>query len=141
MARVAFIVEHFGEFLACAVLIGDVSTVCLYFYGLWNEAREPPRTGNVVYDFFMGTTLYPRIGIVDIKMVAEARWSWLTLAVITMSCCFKQYEETGTVSPSMATMMLAHWLYSNATVKGEHYIVGTWDMFQEIRLEHCFRMM
>ena len=31
----------------------------------------------------------------------------------------------------MATMMLAHWLYSNATVKGEHYIVGTWDMFHE----------
>ena len=64
-------------------------------------------------------------------MVAEARWSWLTLAVITMSCCFKQFETTGTLSPSMATMMLAHWLYSNATVKGEHYIVGTWDMFHE----------
>ena len=51
LARVAFIVEHFGEFLACAVLIGDVSTICLYFYGIWNEANEPARTGNIVCEW------------------------------------------------------------------------------------------
>jgi delta24(24(1))-sterol reductase len=28
-------------------------------------------------------------------------------------------------------MLLAHWLYSNATVKGEHLIPSTWDMFHE----------
>lgn len=88
-------------------------------------------TGNPICDFFMGTILYPRLGIVDIKMVAEARWSWITLAITTYACAVKQYETLGYITPQMAFMVLAHWLYSNATVKGEHYITPTWDMFQE----------
>ena len=89
------------------------------------------RTGIVIYDFFMGTVLYPRIGEVDIKMIAECRWSWLTLMILTMSCAMKQYENLGYVSREMGVMLVAHWLYSNATVKGEHYIPCTWDMFHE----------
>jgi delta24(24(1))-sterol reductase len=34
-------------------------------------------TGYFIYDLFMGAYLNPRIGIVDIKMVAEVRVSWL----------------------------------------------------------------
>ena len=79
----------------------------------------------------MGSILYPRIGIVDIKMIAECRWSWLTLMLLTLSCATRQYEQLGFVSKEMWLMILAHWLYSNATVKGEHYIPCTWDMFHE----------
>jgi protein-S-isoprenylcysteine O-methyltransferase Ste14 len=31
----------------------------------------------------------------------------------------------------MGFMLLAHWLYSNATAKGEHCVPCTWDMFHE----------
>ena len=141
-----YIAENYGEYLTASVIIGDVTSLMWWLIGLffeydpksgslvWINSYEHERhtpTGYPIYDFFMGTILYPRIGNVDIKMVAEARWSWITLAITTYSCAVKQYETLGYVSPQMAMMVLAHWLYSNATVKGEHYITPTWDMFYE----------
>lgn len=130
----SYLADHFGEVLIASMLIGDITSLFWYIYGLLFADEyngKSAQTGNIVYDFFMGTILYPRIGIVDIKMVAEVRWSWLTLMLITLSCAVKQYELLGYVSPQMAFMVLAHWLYSNATVKGEHCIPPTWDMFHE----------
>jgi delta24(24(1))-sterol reductase len=126
--------DYFGECLIASMIIGDVTSLVWYLYGLFIADEYNGKqswTGNVVYDFFMGSILYPRIGIVDIKMVAEVRWSWLTLMMITISCAAKQYEMKGFISGNMCFMLLAHWLYSNATVKGEHCIPCTWDMFHE----------
>ena len=66
----------------------------------------------------MGSFMYPRIGKVDIKIMAELRWSWLLLLILTASCALRQYEHYQTISPQMIFMLIAHWLYSNATVKG-----------------------
>jgi len=55
-------------------------------------------TGNLLYDFFMGNCLNPRIKNVDIKMVAEVRLSWLLLFIITISVASKQFEMTGQIS-------------------------------------------
>ena len=126
-----YFAEHIGEFLLSSIIIGDITSVYWYLYGLYYASSENTSTGNVIYDFFMGTVLYPRIGEVDIKMVAEARWSWLTLFILTLSCAAKQYKEMGFVTKEMGVLVLAHWLYSNATVKGEQCIPATWDMFQE----------
>ncbi len=129
---ITHVCDHYGEYLFAAVSIADVTTVLWYIYGLVTTPKDQQSlTGYPIYDFFMGTVLYPRIGEVDIKMVAEARWSWLTLIVATLSCAVKQYEQAGYLTKEMAFMVLAHWLYSNATVKGEHCITCTWDMFHE----------
>jgi len=132
----AHIADNLGEYLIAGIVIGNVSSIYWYLYGVFTE---PPttRTKNIIYDFFMGTALYPRIGFfpfgheIDIKMVAEIRWSWLTLMCLTLSCAVKQYQTLGYITKEMGVMLLAHWLYSNATVKGEHYIPATWDMFHE----------
>jgi delta24(24(1))-sterol reductase len=131
---ITYLADNFGEFLVASMVIGDLTSLGWYLYGLAVADEYNGRailTGNVFYDFFMGTILYPRFGEIDIKMVAECRWSWLTLALLTFSCAVKQYETIGYVSSNMWLMVLAHWLYSNATVKGEHCIPPTWDMFHE----------
>ena len=125
--------DHFGEYLFVSTVIGDVTSLAWYIYGI-STPQPGSRSGNHIYDFFMGSVLYPRFGIVDIKMIAECRWSWLTLLMLTMSCAAAQTgpdRDLSKVSWSMWIMLFAHWLYSNATVKGEHYIPGTWDMFHE----------
>ena len=127
---ITHLADNYGEYLVASMIIANVTSVFWYFYGIVVTPNET-RTGIAVYDFFMGTVLYPRIGIVDIKMVSECRWSWLTLFILTLSCAVKQYEQLGYVSREMGVMVLAHWLYSNATVKGEHCIPCTWDMFHE----------
>lgn len=127
--------KYFGKYLFVSTVIGDLTSVAWYVYGIMTPQPEASSgSGNIVYDFFMGSVLYPRFGIVDIKMIAECRWSWLTLFMLTLSCAVTQMgpeRDISKVSPSMWMMLLAHWLYSNATVKGEHYIPGTWDMFHE----------
>lgn len=135
-----YLYEHYGEVLVASMIIGDVTSVLWWLYGRLVADEYNGRdawTGNFIYDLFMGTILYPRIKLpppfleVDIKMIAESRWSWITLMMITTSCAAEQYKMKGYISPQMALMVVAHWLYSNATAKGEHCIPCTWDMFHE----------
>lgn len=133
--RITEIIDNFGEYLLASIIIGDVTSLFWYFYGIL--FTKDSKTGILIYDYFMGTILYPRITFlpksyeVDIKMIAEVRWSWLTLMILTTSCCVKQYELYHYITKEMCIIAIAHWLYSNATVKGEQYIPCTTDMFHE----------
>lgn len=119
--RLSHIADHYGEYLVASVIIGDFTSLMWYVVGLfweldpksgnllWIKAYEHERhtpTGYPIYDFFMGTILYPRLGNVDIKMVAEARWSWITLAITTYSCAVKQYETLGRLPLSLSLFHL-----------------------------------
>lgn len=88
-------------------------------------------SGNDVYDVFMGSILNPRIGILDLKMFAEIRVSWMLLFLITTSNALKQYQVHGYISNSMIIIWLAQVLYTNACMKGEECIPTTWDIFHE----------
>jgi len=88
-------------------------------------------SGNVIYDFFMGAPLNPRIGIMDLKMFAEARVSWLLLILLDLGAAFKQYEVYGRISWSMMYFIFAQGIYTHAIMKGEESIPTTWDMFYE----------
>jgi hypothetical protein len=56
-------------------------------------------SGNVVYDFFMGATLNPRLGSVDLKMWAEVRVPWVIVFYLAVSGACKQYDTLGYVTP------------------------------------------
>lgn len=73
----------------------------------------------------------PRIGPVDIKMWAEVRIPWVTVFLFSLSAVAKQYSTYSTISPNVAFMVLATWLYINACGKGEELIPQTWDMAHE----------
>lgn len=47
-------------------------------------------SGNIFYDYFMGSILNPRIGILDLKMFAEIKASWMQLFLLTLSAALKQ---------------------------------------------------
>ena len=64
-------------------------------------------------------------------MWAEIRVSWLTLFLLTASGAAHQYATYGTVSTPMIFMLVAHFLYANACMKGEECIPTTWDIFHE----------
>lgn len=70
------IADHYGEILFVSMIIADVSSVGWYLLGKYT--KDPKNcnfksSGSVIYDFFMGTILYPRIGDVDIKVSAYQR--------------------------------------------------------------------
>lgn len=102
------------------------------FFERWRSHRRDAKlSGNHVYDFFMGSILNPRIGILDLKMFAEIRISWMLLFLITTANALKQLEEYGKISNSMIVIWVAQTLYTNACMKGEECIPTTWDIFHE----------
>ncbi|CCH44479.1 delta24(24(1))-sterol reductase [Wickerhamomyces ciferrii] len=125
------IIELFGEIMTAAIIVGFVFSIALYIYTLFISHDYHRMTGNHIYDFFLGAPLNPRVGILDLKMFFEVRLPWYILFFLTFAASLKQYEEYGFLSPQLATILLAHWLYANACSKGEELIVPTWDMAYE----------
>ena len=124
------IYERFGEFMVAAIIIANLVALGVYF-GAKATGNAERMSGSFFYDFFMGAWLNPRIGPLDLKMWAEVRVSWLTLFLLTTSGAAHQYATYGTVSTPMIFMVLAHFLYTNACMKGEECIPTTWDIFYE----------
>jgi delta24(24(1))-sterol reductase len=122
--------DHLGSVLTVAVIFADVVAVLTYVATLAAH-KETRMSGNVVYDFFMGAVLNPRLGSLDLKLFTEARVSWILLFLLTLSAAAKHYQLHGVLSGPMIFLVLAHGLYTNACLKGEECIPTTWDIFHE----------
>ena len=124
------IYEQFGSLMIAAIITANAIAIAAY-YGAKITGNAERMSGSFLYDFFMGAWLNPRIGKLDLKMWAEVRVSWLTLFLLTASGAAHQYASHGTVSSPMIFLVVAHFLYANACVKGEECIPTTWDIFHE----------
>ena len=130
LAPLTLIADHFGHMMVLAMLFSDIVAVLVYIAGV-KMHKTTRMSGSLIYDFFMGAWLNPRIGSLDLKLFAEIRVSWMTLFFLTLSAAAKQYFSLGYVSSSMGVVLLAHFLYSNACMKGEECVPTTWDIFYE----------
>lgn len=124
------VAEQFGPLMTVSMLSGNAVALAVYL-GARLTGNAHRTSGNVVYDYFMGSWLNPRIGALDLKMWAEIRVAWILLFLLTASAAAKQYAEYGHLSTPMIFMLLAHGLYANACMKGEECIPTTWDIFYE----------
>lgn len=124
------LVDHFGHILTVAVIVADLVAFWLYLSAFIFK-KQFRLSGNFIYDFFMGASLNPRLGVVDLKFFFDIRISWIFLFLLTLSAAAKQYALTGTISYAMWIMIVAHGLYTNACLKGEECVPTTWDIFYE----------
>ncbi len=130
LVRLTFLVDHLGSILTVAVIFSNLLAIYVFAEAKL-RGTEHRASGNLLYDFFMGINLNPRIGPLDIKMFAEIRVSWILLFLITCSAAARQYEDLGYLPASAVFMIVAHFLYTNACQKGEECIPTTWDIFYE----------
>lgn len=120
------ILDEFGPLLTVSILSGWIVSFIAYFSALARGA-EHRMTGNHIYDFFMGAELNPRMfGILDFKMFFEVRIPWYILFLLSCAAATRQYEQYGYVTPEVAFLCMAHYLYANACSKGEELICTTW---------------
>ena len=124
------IYDRFGELMIAAMITGNAVALAVYF-GAKASNNAERMSGSFLYDFFMGAWLNPRVGPLDLKMWAEVRVSWLTLFLLTLGAAAHQFATYGTISTPMIFMLVAHFLYTNACMKGEECIPTTWDIFYE----------
>ncbi|THV02473.1 ERG4/ERG24 ergosterol biosynthesis protein [Dendrothele bispora CBS 962.96] len=128
--RLTEIIDNYGHLMSVAMIWGFGVSFGMYFVAVATNTQIR-MSGNFIYDVFMGASLNPRIGPIDLKMWAEVRIPWVIVFFLSVSGACKQYEQLGYVTPNMAFMCLATWLYLNACAKGEECIPQTWDMYHE----------
>ena len=68
-------------------------------------------SGNVIYDWFIGRELNPRLGPLDLKMFCELRPGLLLWCLINIACLHQYYLRTGEVNNAILFVTLAQGFY------------------------------
>jgi delta14-sterol reductase len=68
-------------------------------------------SGNVIFDWFIGRELNPRIGGLDIKLFCELRPGLLLWSFLNLSCLQRQYQQLGYITNSMLIVNLLQFIY------------------------------
>ncbi|KAL5038697.1 hypothetical protein BDV3_001921 [Batrachochytrium dendrobatidis] len=124
------IIDRIGELMTISIIFGFAITLITYTVTIMKK-KQFRMSGYFMYDLFMGAVLNPRLGPLDLKMFSEIRIPWVVLFYISVSALMKEYQMKGYASPSVWFMVIAHFLYVNACMKGEECIPTTWDIFYE----------
>ena len=124
--RLYTLIDEFGPLMSVAIISGFLVSVVAYMSALYRGAQHR-MSGYLVYDFFMGAELNPRMfHWLDFKMFFEVRLPWFILYLVSLGAAARQYEQYGYVSAELGFVLMAHWLYANACCKGEELIPQTW---------------
>lgn len=66
---ITFLMDNFGKMMVTSMISGDLVAVVIYFWGILQK-KQIRMSGNIFFDFFMGSILNPRLGKVDLKLFA-----------------------------------------------------------------------
>lgn len=127
----AVLADEFGPLLTTANLVTFAFCVYVYRHGKRHGSGQERVTGNVIYDFWLGTALNPRVGRFDFKLFCEARPGLIGWVAINLSLAAKQYAVYGTVTTPMVLICLFHFWYIADYYFHEEAILTTWDIKHE----------
>jgi 7-dehydrocholesterol reductase len=115
---VAVIYDRYDEILVACNVIGFFFCWFLYFKGIFfPSSTDCSTTGNVIFDYYWGTELHPRIFGVDVKLITNCRFGmavWHLVGIIFVWKCFKVngFVDSIFVSSALTTIYLTkffHW--------------------------------
>jgi len=134
------VLAELGPLLTLATLVAVALAV--WFYA-WGRQRGPLErsSGNVAYDFYMGTVLNPRFGLFDLKFFFESHvgmGSWGALAVLLPAA---ELERTGSISSAMWVVTICQLFYITDFFVFESNLLSMLDIIYEnygFMLTHAF---
>lgn len=98
----AVVYAHFGELLATASLLAFVLCIALYVKGLRSpSSSDAGGTGKLLWDFYWGTELHPRVLGVELKQLFNCRYAMMGWSIIVLSFAAAQIESHGALSNAM----------------------------------------
>jgi Delta14-sterol reductase len=113
-----FIQDNYIQLLTCNIIVSYALAAYTYANSFTvkphnKEKREiaASASGNILYDYFMGRELNPRItipvfGELDIKAFMELRPGMLGWLILDLAFAAKQYRSYGYLSDSMCKLIL-----------------------------------
>ncbi|KAK2608504.1 erg24, C-14 sterol reductase [Conoideocrella luteorostrata] len=136
-----FIDENYLQLLTANILIAYVISLCVYVKSFtvkpgnddMRELAKGGHTGNLIYDFYIGRELNPRIevpfvGEVDIKAWLEMRPGLTGWALIDLAFVAKQYCNYGSLSDSILFVTAVQMYYVLEGQYAEAGILGMMDI-------------
>jgi len=132
--RLSFIFDHFVSFITSAVVVSLLLSIYLYISSFGKKNGEAKilakggNTGNVIYDFFIGRELNPRIFSFDLKVFCELRPGLIGWVVIDLAMAMHQLETFGSISNGMILVCLFQMWYVTDALWFEKAILTTMDV-------------
>lgn len=106
------IIDNFHEILGSLNASALVFCVFLLIKGVtFPSSEECGSSGNIIFDFYWGTELYPRIFGWDVKLFTNSRFGLMFWQMTIFSICAKQYEELEYITDSMLVCALLQTQY------------------------------
>jgi protein-S-isoprenylcysteine O-methyltransferase Ste14 len=127
----AAVADQFGALLTTTNIFTYAFCIYLYWRGKRFGTRSERITNNVIYDFWLGTALNPRIGNFDLKLFFEARPGLIAWVVLDLAFADKQFQLNGFVSLPMILVCAFHFWYVADFFAHEEAILATWDIRHE----------
>lgn len=129
-----FIFVHFLSFITSAILISILLSVYLYISsfstknGKQKLLAKGGNTGNMIYDFFIGRELNPRIFSFDLKVFCELRPGLIGWIIIDLAMACHQLETYGSISNGMILVCCFQFWYVADALWFEQAILTTMDV-------------
>ena len=130
---VSFVYDHYLALATAATLFSFL----LSFY-LYARSYRPAallslggNSGNILYDWFMGRELNPRVGQFDWKIFCEMRPGLIGWVIINYCMLVKQYETYGYVTISMVLVCFFQFWYILDSLWFEKAILTTMDIVHD----------
>jgi Delta14-sterol reductase len=124
--------DQFGPLMVTGTLFAYVFCVWLYIHGERHpDDGQGAQSGDIFYDYFMGTSLNPRTSRFDWKLFCEARPGLIGWVAIDFSLAAKQHELHGSLTAPMILVCAFHFWYIADYYFHEEAILTTWDIKHE----------
>ncbi|XP_025091880.1 lamin-B receptor-like isoform X2 [Pomacea canaliculata] len=124
----------FFKLLTTAVVFSFTLSIFLYIKSRFTPSSmlaEPGNTGNIIYDFFMGHELNPRMGPLDLKFFCELRPGLIGWAILNIVFLLKAYQETGVFPPALTMVVFFQFVYVADALVYEDAILTTMDIIHD----------
>jgi delta14-sterol reductase/lamin-B receptor len=124
------VLAELGSMLSTSIVFAFALSLFLYVYG-FSSNRAERRSGNVVYDYFMGSALNPRVGEFDLKFFFESKIGLTSWIAIDLAMAAAQYERSGHLSIPMMLVLGFQIFYVGDFYVFEDAMLSTWDINYE----------
>lgn len=105
--RPALLALHFGEFIGAMNLFSLGFCAFLYLKGIFfPSSSDHSKSNNLIFDFYWGTELYPRVWGIDLKQWTNCRFGMMSWPLIILSFLYAQKEGTGLTSAMLVSVGL-----------------------------------
>lgn len=104
--------DHFQEIIGTLNLFSLLFCLFISLKGRFvPSSTDSGASGNLIFDYYWGTELYPRVFGWDIKMFTNCRFGLMSWGLLLLCYATKQYQLYGTVSDSMVAAVILQLVY------------------------------